>query len=311
MVELSVIIPCYKSASSLPVLVGHLSALFVGMNLEYQVILVNDASPDHTWSVIKTLAEKNHNVVGISLAKNAGQEAATLCGLANSNGRFCLTMDDDLQHTAEGVMKLYTAIKANDSIDVVIASFPDKQHNRIRNLFTLTQKLIRNSTFREAKNLQFTSFRILRKEIKDRMVEMNYRFPKIGLMALMLTKNIMNIPVQHFKRPTGKSSYSASKLFRAFINFIFYYTMLPFKAILVVGILFWLFALFILFISVFENEPENALLLFLIAFSVGSILIALAFVVQYLAFITNHQKGGTRYFIEEIIGTTSPLNLLR
>jgi dolichol-phosphate mannosyltransferase/undecaprenyl-phosphate 4-deoxy-4-formamido-L-arabinose transferase len=247
MVEISVIIPCYNSSATLPVLTGRLSAVFSENQLDYEVILVNDSSKDDTWNTIRREVENNPGIIGINLAANAGQELATLCGLANSNGRFCLTMDDDLQHTAEGVMMLYSTIKANDSIDVLIASFPEKQHNRIRNLFTLIQKLIRNSTFKEAKNLQFTSFRILRKEIKDKMVDMNYSFPKIGLMALMLTKNIRNIPVQHLKRPTGKSSYSVSKLFRSFVNFIF--------------------------------------------------------------FIMNHQKGGKRYSIEEIIGTTSPRNL--
>jgi len=224
MVELSVTIPCYNSSASLQVLIGRLTAILSNSLIDFEIILVNDASTNNTWEIIRSMANNNPKVVGINLAQNVGQEIATLCGLAHSNGRFCVTMDDDLQHSPEGVLMLYNSITKRQDIDVIIASFPNKQHNIIRNFFTRVQKLIRNSSFKDAKNIDFTSFRILRKEIVEKIVALNVGFPKIGLLSLMITKKIVNVSIEHFKRPEGKSTYSFSKLMRSFLNSLFYYS---------------------------------------------------------------------------------------
>src|SRR2546423_327787 len=109
MPSLSVVIPAYKSAEILPELAARLAAVLGQEALaddENELILVNDGSPDGTWSVICRLAAEYPWVRGINLMRNYGQHNALLCGIRAARGVITVTMDDDLQHPPEEIPRL-------------------------------------------------------------------------------------------------------------------------------------------------------------------------------------------------------------
>src|SRR5207247_2700766 len=122
-VDLSVVVPTYKGAASLPELVARTDAFFATRQLRGEIVLVNDASPDATWTVIQELARTHGSVVGIDLMANQGQALATLCGIAHARGRLVATMDDDLQQWPEDLANLLAALDAHPDWDAAIGTW--------------------------------------------------------------------------------------------------------------------------------------------------------------------------------------------
>ena len=121
--NISVVIPVYKSQATLPELVRRLDSVLSGLAEAYEVILVNDDSPDASWEAITKLAGQYACVRGIDLMRNFGQHNATLCGLRQARYEVIVTMDDDLQHPPEEVHFLLE--KLGEGYDVVYG-FPKK-----------------------------------------------------------------------------------------------------------------------------------------------------------------------------------------
>ena len=128
----SFVIPCYNSSLSISHVVKEIQDKMLEMQeTEYEIILVNDHSKDNTKEVIFGLADQP-NIRAISLAKNSGQDAACLCGYKASTGDYVISLDDDGQNPANEVDKLID--KLNEGYDVVIAHYPNKQHESWRNI---------------------------------------------------------------------------------------------------------------------------------------------------------------------------------
>ena len=120
---ISFVIPCYRSSQTIGKVVQEIKTTMT--DSEYEVILVNDCSPDNTYDVICELAHADNHVKGINLAKNFGQHAAIMAGLSYASGDVVVCMDDDGQTPACEVGKLLAAIDSGS--DVVYARYSHKR----------------------------------------------------------------------------------------------------------------------------------------------------------------------------------------
>ena len=115
--DYSIVIPVYKSGVWLDELTQRIASVFAARSESFEVILVNDASPDEfTWPKIIELSEKHAWVRGFDMLYNVGQFNAIICGIQQANGVLIITMDDDLQHPPEEIPKLIAAIHDNPEI---------------------------------------------------------------------------------------------------------------------------------------------------------------------------------------------------
>ena len=121
--DVSIVVPSYRGALSLPELVHELGVVLDERSMSYEVVLVNDASPDDTWEVIRSLSEQDARVRGIDLLHNHGQPTATMCGLAASAGELVVTMDDDLEHRPDQLPRLLDALD-DRQLDAAVATWP-------------------------------------------------------------------------------------------------------------------------------------------------------------------------------------------
>src|SRR5215472_3760784 len=129
---ISVVIPAYKSSDSLPLLMRKLDAVLNRTGQPFEIIVVDDSSPDDTWECLKILKQVYPQLKIIRLLRNTGQHNALLCGFSLAKGSIVVTMDDDLQNPPEEVPKLIAAIRAG--YDLAIGAYPAKQHSAARNL---------------------------------------------------------------------------------------------------------------------------------------------------------------------------------
>ena len=202
-------IPCYGSGKWLATLVESVSEVM--SQYSHEIVLVNDFSPDEvTWPAIEQLALSRPNVIGIDLAKNAGQFASLMCGLATARGEFVITMDDDFQHPPEEIPKLMAAM--DDDTDVVIGAYEQKRHRGLRNVGTRVMDRVFRSAYDKPGDLKMGSFRLLRRRVVDSMLAFGTVRPVPGALILQSTARIKNVPVIHRLREEGTSGYSIGRL---------------------------------------------------------------------------------------------------
>ena len=121
-------IPCYNSAKTLPIVVEEIDNEFkCKKDFEYEIILVNDGSPDSTYEVINDICKKNNRIMAINLSQNFGQSGAKMAAVSFIHGDILITMDDDGQHPAKGIFVLIDKIL--EGYDMVYALFSHKKHS--------------------------------------------------------------------------------------------------------------------------------------------------------------------------------------
>ncbi|MGN0982758.1 MAG: glycosyltransferase family 2 protein [Candidatus Limivicinus sp.] len=213
----SFVIPCYCSEKTIaPVLDEIRSAMRELAQYDYEVILVNDGSPDNTFDTIRDLANRDEHVTAVDLARNFGQQSAIMSGLSHSSGDYVVCLDDDGQTPANEVGKLLS--KLEEGYDVVYASYDHKQHSRFRNWGSWVNSKMTEIMLGKPRNLALTSYFAVKRFIVLEMLKYKHSFPYSEGLVLRSTRRICNVPVNHRQRQEGKSGYTLGKLIALWMN---------------------------------------------------------------------------------------------
>lgn len=217
MKKVSFVIPCYRSALTIGNVVKEIQDTMNGMSkYTYEIILVNDCSPDDTFEVIRKLCEENNNICGVNLAKNFGQHAALMAGFHQVTGDILVCLDDDGQTPANEVSKLLAEIEAGQ--DVVYASYEHKKHSSFRNFGSWVNEKMLQFLLGKPKELFVSSYFAARRFIVDEMLRYENAYPYVIGLVLRTTKRITNVPVSHREREIGTSGYTLGKLLALWFN---------------------------------------------------------------------------------------------
>jgi len=215
---LSFVIPCYRSQNTVTKVVDEIEKTIVTREgFDYEIILVNDCSPDNVWSVISGLAKNNPRITGINLSKNFGQHSALLAGYKCCTGDYVISLDDDGQTPADEMYKLID--KLEEGFDVVYASYGEVKQNLIRRIGSRFAKAMSDYMFdiKGDKN-QGSSYYIAKKYVIDEMINYKNPYPYMGGLILRVTRNIGFVFVSHRSRLEGKSGYSFRGLVNLWLN---------------------------------------------------------------------------------------------
>lgn len=224
--KISIVVPTYRSADSIESLVNRVSSVMVGMNREWEIIFVDDCSPDDSWNVLTNLrASDESRVKIIRLLVNGGQHNAILCGFSFVTGSIVITMDDDLQNPPEEIPKLVEGIEAG--YDLVIGSYSGKKHSKMKNMAGGFIDNLQRRIFHLPSDFQLTSFRAIRRVVVDNVNETPSAYPYITSMLLANSTKHKNINVQHDERKYGSSTYTFRSSTKLALNLVFYYSSYP------------------------------------------------------------------------------------
>ena len=215
--KISFVIPCYRSQKTLAGVIREVQETMATLNgYTYEIILVNDASPDDTFSEIRRLCKENDNIIGIDMAKNFGQHSALMAGFHEVSGEIVVCLDDDGQTPANEVGKLLD--KINEGYDVVYAEYANKRHSKFRNCGSHLNSIMTEQLLEKPKDLYLSSYFAVRRFIVEEMIRYDNAYPYITGLVLRSTKNICNVEVKHREREVGESGYSLSKLLGLWLN---------------------------------------------------------------------------------------------
>ena len=304
-VDFSVVVPVYNSEKSLKELHKRLSETFNQMNKTFEIIFVNDGSIDRSLKILKKIKKQNENVKVIDLYRNYGQQNALMCGFNYCSGRYIITMDDDLQHSTEDIPVLYNKIL--EGFDAVFGSYISKQDKFYKNFGSFLIRKLNHKIFNVKKNLKFSSFRIIRKDIIDQIRNNKTTFPYISGMLLHITRNIANVTVKHEKREYGKSNYTFKKLLKLSFNLLINHSTIPLRIFGYIGLLISFLSFFIGIIFMIKQIISGQApagwtsLIVLVSFYNTLILIIFFVIGEYISRILKESSNEKQYSVKEVL----------
>jgi undecaprenyl-phosphate 4-deoxy-4-formamido-L-arabinose transferase len=232
-IEISVVVPVYRSEAMLPELVERLSRTLDGLQRTYELIFVDDGSPDGSWAVLERLqAQSVDHVVIVQLMRNFGQQNALMCGFRMCRGRYIVTLDDDLQNPPEEIPKLINVLEARQA-DVVYGRYIAKQHSVWRNLASAISHSFFEWVF--GVKVYASSFRAIRREIIEAVLAYNLNFTMVDGLLAWHTDRIVDEAVEHHPRGNGRSGYSVGRLLVHAINLFTNFSLVPLQLVTLVG----------------------------------------------------------------------------
>lgn len=308
MVELSVVVPVYRCADCVSVLYDRIAAAVEPLGLEWELIFVDDRSPDAAWARIRALAESSARVRGIRLSRNFGQHAAITAGLSDASGAHVVVMDCDLQDRPEDIPRLYEQASAGH--DIVFARRKNRHHSWFRRLAARMYFKLLN-VFVDAKlDGEYGTFSILSRRVLDEFLRFRDRRRHYLFILNWLGFEHAAIDVEHAEREAGASSYSLRRLIAHALDGVFFQTTVLLRWIVYLGFIVsfagvGLAAYLIYFALVATPYPGWTSLAVLILLVGGFIIITAGVAGLYVGEIFDQVKERPLFIVDERTGSGS------
>jgi len=284
----SVLIPIYRSSAMIEELYTRLTAVMESIGEPYEIVMVDDGSPDDSWHVLERIHERDGRVKIIQLMKNAGQPRALMCGFSHVSGEYIITMDDDLQHPPEEIPKLIRGMEADPSLDAVIGEPEEKRHSMIRKAISEAYNIINSHIFGKSRDLRMAPFRLIRRQVVEELTRQNIYNPIIGTMLLSITVNMKNVTVDHHERKSGRSTYTVGRIIKASLDSILQNSTLPLRIIssmgMIISIVSIIYGIYNIVQRLYMNikVPGWTSLMVVNLFLFGMVLFSLGIIGEYL-----------------------------
>lgn len=305
----SFVIPCYRSAEMLPGVIGEIQTTMGELEVyEYEIVLVNDCSPDNTFDVIRRLCQENAQITGINLAKNFGQHSALMAGFHHVKGDIVVCLDDDGQTPAGEVGKLLAGIE--QGADVVYAKYSQKHHSSFRNWGSRVNERMTRMMLGKPKDLYLSSYFAARRFVIEEVKRYENAYPYVIGLVLRSTKNIINVEVTHRDRQAGESGYTLGKLLALWFNGFTAFSVKPLRIATVSGVCFailgFLYGIYTIIKKIFINPPGLvtgfSALMSVLVFMGGMLMLMLGLVGEYMGRMYISMNNSPQFVIREMAG---------
>lgn len=237
--KISFVIPCYNSTHTIAAVVKEIQQVMEEkMNqYDYEIILVNDGSPDGTtYNAILDLVEKEKYIKGINLSRNFGQPSAVMAALNRVTGDYVVCGDDDGQTPFLELPKLFEKIQ--EGYDLVEAKYAVREKRSLfRKFGTLVNESMATWLITKPKGLELTTYWVIRRFVADEMIAYPNPYPYLGGLMLRTTQNACNVEVTHRERLSGSSGYSLKKMIELWLNGFTSFSVKPLRVMSWIGIL--------------------------------------------------------------------------
>lgn len=301
----SVVIPVYNSEPVVGATLERTAACLQQLGAEYEIIAVNDGSQDRSWDVVRARAAENPRIVAVDLLRNYGQHTALLAGMQLSRGDYVITLDDDLQNPPEEMIHLIR--KADAGCDAVFGRFRQKQHAAYRRIGSQLVSLINNAVFHKPRDLVLSNFRLIRRDVVDRICAYHTAYPYIPGLVLMFSAHPANVDVEHRARAVGHSNYTLPKILALVMRILFNYSSFPLRLVSAVGAIVaavsLLLGLFYLVRGLWTgfSVPGWATLVVMLAFFNGLLILMLSMLGEYIVRLLNQSSQARSYDLREVV----------
>lgn len=306
MKKISFIIPCYGSEKTIEIVIDEIKKVTEERQEEYdyEIITVNDKSPDSVLDVLRKVAKKNKKVKIISLAKNMNRPGALMAGMSVATGDYIILMDDDGQCPME---KLWDLIKPlEDGHDVAIAKYPKYKQSIFKSFGTVVNRKMTEIVMEKPKGLNFTNFTAIKKYIVEEMLKYKNPYPYMTGLLLRTTSDIVNVEMEERERIAGNTNFTFKKMLKLWINGFTAFSVKPLRVSTVIGfltaIIGFIYGIFIIINKVFIHTlilPGYSSIMAVLLFIGGIIMLMLGLIGEYIGRIYICINNSPQYVIRE------------
>jgi len=235
MTTVSIAIPCYKSARTIPTVINDLRNTFSQRDdFDYQIILVNDYPDDNTFDVISQLCREDPKIIGINLSRNFGQTTAKMAALPFVTGDVLVYMDDDGQHPADQIFRLVD--KVLEGYDLVYARFPHKKHSLFKRFTSWLNSKVLELNGSKPKGISISSYLAMNRLSVEALKKYKSPFPSMGGYLSHVVRRYANVELEHRERLAGQSNYTFRKMMGLWLTGFTNFSTVPLRLSAFVGI---------------------------------------------------------------------------
>ena len=303
--DLSIVVPVFRSGDCLPELARRIEEAVAGCFASYELILVNDDSPDESWDVIRSLTLRHAFVVGLNLRKNVGQDNAIMAGLHHATGACVVIMDDDLQHDPADIVPLCRALERG-SDDVVYARFHHKRQAIWKNAGSWLSDRVAVIVLGKPKHIYMSPYKAMRRDLVHELVKHDGPFTYVDGLIFSVTSHITQIDATHHARFAGRSNYNLFRSIKVWLKLATGFSVIPLRIATFTGgaiaLLSFIMALFfVIQAMVLDKIPEGYPSLIVTLFFLGGIqLMGIGAVGEYIGRIFITQSKTPQFAVKEI-----------
>ena len=236
--KISFVIPCYRSEKTLEGVVAEIRAVISQRpEVEYEIIMVSDHSPDNVYQVIEKMCHADPaHLRGLELARNFGQPAAQMAGFAHAMGDIVFSLDDDGQSPVDAIFKVVDKL-VDGGNDAVYGTYSRKRHNMFRNLGSWVNHLMAVWLVGIPHGMYTTSFFAVKRFVVDEMLKYKGPFPYLSGLIFRTTRSVSTVEVEHRARAAGTSGYTFGKLLKLWFNGFTAFSVAPLRLASYIGMI--------------------------------------------------------------------------
>lgn len=304
--KLSFVIPCYRSADSISQVVHEIiKTVESDARFEYEIICINDCSPDNTYQVLKQLSQENLKIKVIDLSRNFGQHSALMAGFNHVTGDIIVCLDDDGQNPPSEMFKLID--KLDEGYDLVSAKYSKKKNSLFRKIGTKISFAMSSYLVGKPKDIDLNSYYVFKRYVLDEVIKYDNPYPFVHGLILRVTRNMANVEIDHKERQSGSSGYNLKKLFGLWMNGFTAFSEKPLRIASIIGCicagLGFLYGLIIIIRKLLNPEilVGYSSMMAVILFLCGMIMLFLGLLGEYIGRIYISINNAPQYAIRETI----------
>ena len=301
--KLSIVSPVYRAELVLDELVERISNSIPSEFTSYEVILIDDFSPDKSWQKIVEVSNKNPNVKGFKLSRNFGQHYAITAGINQVSGDYIVVLDCDLQDQPEEIKKLF--LESQKGFDIVLARRYERKDSFFKKAVSKLFYNVLSYLTGIKHDTTVGNFGIYSRQVIKEVVKLNEKIKYFPTMVKWVGFSTSYVNVEHASRSQGKSNYNLKKLLELALDIILAYSDKPLRLIikfgLTIAMISFLMVLYVLLEKLNGNVSVSgyASLIISIWFFCGFLLTTLGVIGLYIGKIFEGVKNRPSYIIEK------------
>lgn len=234
---ISFVIPCYRSEKTIELVVKEIidTVKAKGEEFDYEIIAVNDYSPDNVYEVLQKLAAENQRIKVINFAKNMGKHSAVLAGYSIAKGQYIVDLDDDYQCPTYELWKLIEPLE-NDDCDVAIAKYKVKKESFIKRVGSRVNRKMTDVLLNKPRDIQFENFSVRKRFVCEEMVKYKNPYPFLEGLTLRVTHRIITVQMEQRNRADDNTTgFTFRKSFSLLLNGLTAFSVKPLQVATFVG----------------------------------------------------------------------------
>lgn len=305
--RLSFVIPCYGSERTIGLVINEIKQTLAVRNHEdYEIVCVNDTSPDNVYDVLIRLSTIDTKIKVVNLASNVGKHNALMAGFRQVTGDTIVVLDDDGQCPVDRLWDLIDVL--SDDVDVVIAKYPEKKESFFKKMGSKFYQMLSSFLVPRPKDVTFENFFVMKYFVMEEIIRYTGPYPAVEILVIQVTKKLRNVLMDGRERFDGGSgNFTLLKSIKLFLNGASSYSIKPLRVSTVLGfvvaLLGFIYAIFIIVKKIVNPQMAigYASLMATILFIGGIQMLLLGVVGEYLGRMYMSINNKPQYVIENTI----------